>query len=195
LLTLFGIGYFDYNRRTGKFVDPFDIKPVPDWDQRRLRATPTNTLVIELEDVPGQLVFTLFPQDAPKTVHQFQQAVLDEYYIGCGFYRFDAGYIIQGGCHNQSREPLPFLPLEYKRPNIKGAVSMARGSGGPNSASSEFVLQLQDNSKWLGPGGADPAGYAVFMEIQSGWNVIELLMKEKKKNPAYRVKFKRMGFK
>lgn len=33
--------------------------------------------------------------------------------------------------------------------------------------------------KWLGPGGSDPHGYAVFMEVVDGWEVVEAIVARK----------------
>jgi cyclophilin family peptidyl-prolyl cis-trans isomerase len=78
---------------------------------------------------------------------------------------------------------------------------MARSSN-PDSATSEFAIQLKDNSayleyhykeldifstgdlnlvivrpgKWLGPGGADSYGYGVFATVIDGWNVVMKIM-------------------
>jgi cyclophilin family peptidyl-prolyl cis-trans isomerase len=54
---------------------------------------------------------------------------------------------------------------------------MARTSD-PNSATTEFAIQLGDNSRWLGPGGADDYGYGVFAVIVNGWDTIETIMKQ-----------------
>lgn len=89
-------------------------------------------------------------------------------------------------------------------PNVKGAVSVARTSD-PDSgmtlkakknsinysfnfffsslfflATSEFSIMLGDNSKWLGPGGSDKYGYAVFMKVVRGWDTIDAIMKHGK---------------
>ena len=57
---------------------------------------------------------------------------------------------------------------------------MARTSD-PNSATTEFSIMLNDNSKWLGPGGSEPHGYAVFAEIVGGEDTIARLGKLKTK--------------
>lgn len=67
---------------------------------------------------------------------------------------------------------------------------MARSSD-PNSATSEFSIMLKDNStsilnitiqiltntgRWLGPGGSDAHGYAVFAEVVDGWDIVDKVM-------------------
>lgn len=56
----------------------------------------------------------------------------------------EPGFVLQGGCHYQRRDELPTLPLEYRIGNTRGMVSTARTSD-PNSATSEFAIQLDDN--------------------------------------------------
>jgi len=60
-------------------------------------------------------------------------------------------------------------------------VAIARTSD-PNSGSGEFFIQLKDNSAWLGPGGSDKYGYTVFMKIVEGWDTIDKIMSQGKKD-------------
>eukprot|EP01125_Pyxidicula_operculata_P010897 TRINITY_DN3578_c0_g1_i2.p1 TRINITY_DN3578_c0_g1~~TRINITY_DN3578_c0_g1_i2.p1 ORF type:complete len:194 (-),score=19.02 TRINITY_DN3578_c0_g1_i2:49-630(-) len=127
----------------------------------------------------GNITFKLLPDAAPKTVAQWREALKRDYFRGCHFYRFEPNFVLQGGCHHDpNHERLPELPLEYTLPNVKGTVSMARTKD-PNSATSEFAIQLKDNSEWLGPGGSDQYGYSVFMLVTNGWDVVENIMQHK----------------
>lgn len=60
-------------------------------------------------------------------------------------------------------------------------VSMARAAD-PDSATTEWAIQVADNDKWLGPGGADEYGYAVFAVVVDGWRTIEKIMSQPSKN-------------
>jgi len=135
----------------------------------------------------GEITFQLLPEAAPVTTTQFKESVRNNYYVGCHFYRFEPGFVLQGGCsHRPDKVALPRLALEYRQPNFKGTVSMAR-TADPNSATSEFAIQLNDNSKWLGPGGADNFGYAVFMEVTAGWETINTILKVGKQGAGVKV--------
>jgi cyclophilin family peptidyl-prolyl cis-trans isomerase len=112
----------------------------------------------------GSITLKLLPDAAPKTVANFKALVSSGWYNGTTLYRYEAGFCLQGGGWPTKSSPLPVVPLEYKLPNAKFAVSMAR-TGDPNSATSEFSIMLGDNSKWLGPGGSDKYGYAVFAHV------------------------------
>jgi len=139
------------------------------------RSADSNPNVVVLRTTKGDIKIILFENEAPKTVTQFKKAIQDKFYEGCSFYRFEPNFVLQGGCFTELKDHLPELPLEYKIPNRKGTVAMARTSD-PNSATSEFFIQLKDNSAWLGPGGADKFGYTVFGEVLDGWNTIKSIM-------------------
>jgi hypothetical protein len=47
-----------------------------------------------------------------------------------------------------------------------------------------MLLTLVFLAKWLGPGGSDAFGYAVFMEVISGWDTIDKAMAHKEKGPV-----------
>jgi len=138
-----------------------------------------NRVFVVFETSLGPITFKMHNDNAPLTSAQILNAIDYKYYEGCHFYRFEENFVLQGGCFHAHKTPLPTLPLEYSLPNIRGAVSMARTSD-PNSATSEFAIQLADNSQWLGPGGSDSHGYAVFMTVESGWETIEQIMAKKK---------------
>lgn len=38
--------------------------------------------------------------------------------------------------------------------------------------------------KWLGPGGSDPYGYAVFMQVVAGWDAVEEILAHKRNGPV-----------
>jgi len=48
---------------------------------------------------------------------------------------------------------------------------MARGEG-PDTATTEFAIQLKDNSHWQSPKGGTKYGYAVFARVVEGWDIV-----------------------
>lgn len=54
--------------------------------------------------------------------------------------------------------------------NTVGTLGMARSSD-PNSASSQWYINLQDNSGWFDHQGDTP-GYTVFGEVTAGWQTV-----------------------
>lgn len=137
-------------------------------------AVPRAALFATLRTPHGSIVFELLPSAAPQTVANFVRLVESGFYKDTTLYRYEAGFCLQGGAWPKKESPFPPVKLEYHLPNAKYFVSTARTSD-PNSATSEFSIMLGDNSKWLGPGGSDPYGYAVFAKVVGGIDVIEKL--------------------
>ena len=55
---------------------------------------------------------------------------------------------------------------------------MAR-TNDPDSATSQFFINVVDNSKGLDPGGYSPEGYAVFGKVIKGMDVVDKIKKVK----------------
>jgi peptidyl-prolyl cis-trans isomerase A (cyclophilin A) len=118
----------------------------------------------------GNIVFELFPRDAPKTVANFINLAKTGFYDNSFFYRYVAEFVVQGGQYNGASNTT--VPLEYRIPNDEWTVGLARDND-PNSGSSEYFINLVNNSANLAPGGVTPNGYAVFARVIDGFQVIK----------------------
>lgn len=127
----------------------------------------------------GDIVFRLFPEDAPKTVANFVRMSRVGVFNRSCFYRYEKGFVLQGGLHCNKAPPLSRksknVPLEYKRPNAKYTVALARAGSDLNSGGSEFFINLRDNTNSLGP--SKKGGYAVFAEVADGFDTMAALKK------------------
>ena len=125
----------------------------------------------------GTIRMRLRPDAAPLTVANMLRLIKEGKYnkTGCA-YRYEKGFVMQFGLC--SRIDHKTVPLEYKLPNEKYTVSMARSSN-PHSGGTEFFINLANNSRGLGP--QRKGGYAVFGEIVDGFETI----KELKKLPVH----------
>lgn len=144
--------------------------------------------VVSLETDKGEIQIELFMDDAPITAGNFKDLVERKFYNGLTFHRLIAGFMIQGGCPlgngtgnfvDPETKKTRYIKHEWtgKHPHNKaGIVAMARTSD-PNSASSQFFIDLGPQP-FLNPGGSDPYGYAVFGQVVSGMDVVHLIMKE-----------------
>ena len=94
--------------------------------------------------------------------------------------------MIQGGGFSNEDPPAqkkPESPIknEGKKSglsNIRGSIAMAR-TNDPDSATSQFFINVVDNSKGLDPGGYSPEGYAVFGKVIKGMDVVDKIKKVK----------------
>lgn len=124
----------------------------------------------------GDFVVEVYPDKAPKTVANFLQYVHDKHYEGTIFHRVIDGFMVQAGGFTpdmQQKPTRPPIPLEANNglKNDRGTIAMAR-TGNPNSATSQFFVNVKDNSNLNAPQ-PDGYGYAVFGKVVSGMDVID----------------------
>ena len=104
----------------------------------------------------GTFLIEFFPEDAPRTVHNFLKLVESGYYDGIVFHRIIPGFMIQTGDPN-TKDPDsdqetwgqggPGYQIKEEFNTIqhdRGIVSMAR-SNHPDSAGSQFFIVLEDS--------------------------------------------------
>jgi peptidyl-prolyl cis-trans isomerase A (cyclophilin A) len=135
---------------------------------------------VVFETTAGPITIELDRVKAPITVENFLKYVDSGYYDGLTFHRVIPGFMIQGGgLDDQMREK-----TEGARPPIKneasngvsnkrGTLSMAR-TNDPDSATSQFFINLVDNARGLDPRPGS-AGYAVFAKVVKGMETVDAI--------------------
>jgi len=127
----------------------------------------------------GDIVIDLYPELAPITVENFIGYVEDGFYDGLIFHRVIEGFMIQSGAfdetlnfHEPTRDP---IVNEFGLSNVRGTVAMAKKKDDPDSATSQFFINLTDNS------GPPPAldtqngGFTVFGEVLIGMEFVDAI--------------------
>jgi peptidyl-prolyl cis-trans isomerase A (cyclophilin A) len=132
---------------------------------------------VKLATSMGDVVLQLDADKAPKTVANFVQYVKDGHYDGLVFHRVIGGFMIQGGGYDadmKEKPTRPSIPLESRNglSNLRGTIAMARTSV-PDSASSQFFINVVDNPRLDAANSPDGNGYAVFGKVVSGMDVID----------------------
>jgi cyclophilin family peptidyl-prolyl cis-trans isomerase len=122
----------------------------------------------------GRFVLELAAAEAPQHVENFLRYVDMGYYSGTVFHRVAADFVVQGGGVDRElrgRPTLPPVPNESQNglTNVRGSVAAAR-SQDPNSATSQFFVNLADNTRL--DAGAEP-GYTVFARVKEGLDVLD----------------------
>ena len=163
---------------------------------------------IKFTTTEGDFVVEVYPDKAPKTVANFLQYVKDKHYDGLIFHRVISNFMVQGGGFDASYTQKPTRPpvahegqdaLAKGGPrNVEGTLAMAR-TNDPNSASSQFFINVKDNA-FLDPtvippgdpvprfeyggrvyentpraqllGASQLFGYTVFGKVTSGMDVV-----------------------
>ena len=150
-------------------------KPLPRLDPASPMDSKTPHVVMETNH--GRIVIELYPEKAPLTVKNFLQYVDDGYYNGTIFHRVIPDFVIQGG------GMLPGLKEKAGRPPIKneagnglsnerGTLAAAR-TNNPDSATSQFYINLKHNVFIDRANAPDKVGYCVFGKVVAGMDVVD----------------------
>ena len=143
-----------------------------------------NPMVV-LSTSMGDIKVELYADKAPGTVQNFLEYVKAGYYDGTIFHRVIPGFMIQGGGLNPDMAD----KREGQRPPIKnessnglkndtGTLAMARTSV-PDSATSQFFINVKDNSFLNRESAPDKVGYAVFGKVVEGMDVVKKIEQAK----------------
>ncbi|WP_395742812.1 peptidylprolyl isomerase [Prosthecobacter sp.] len=131
---------------------------------------------VVMETSKGTIELELDAAKAPVTVANFVKYVKKGFYDGLIFHRVIPDFMVQGGGFSpdmQQKEPDGQIENEAKNglKNVKGSIAMAR-TNNPHSATSQFFINLKDNS-FLDYPGRDGFGYCVFGKVTKGMDVID----------------------
>lgn len=138
----------------------------------------SGAVYVEVETSVGDMVFELYPNMAPLTVANFLQYMNDGDYQGVLFHRSVPGFVIQaGGYHavGDSYASIPRDPSVVNEPclaNTRGTLAMARLGGQPDSATSEWFINLVDNP-FLDS--SDGVGFTAFGRVHVGMEVADAI--------------------
>jgi len=136
-----------------------------------------NVQKVKLETSLGAIVLELDAAKAPQTVANFVQYVKDGHYAGTVFHRVIPDFMVQGGGFTPEMQQKPTRPpiaLESRNGlrNTLGTIAMARTMV-PNSATSQFFINLKDNDFLDQANSRDGHGYTVFGKVVRGMDVVD----------------------
>ena len=124
----------------------------------------------------GRFVIALADREAPKHVDNFLRYVDMGFYTGTVIHRVMPGFVVQGGGLDRKLHGKPTLPPVADESgnglrNERGSVAAAR-SQNPNSATSQFFVNLDDNGTLDDSAGR---GYTVFGRVTQGIPVVDAI--------------------
>lgn len=142
-----------------------------------LVAATASAQTVRLQTTEGDIRVELDAEKAPKSVANFLQYVKSGYYNGTIFHRVIDGFMIQGGGFDgklKQKPTKPPIPLESHNglSNLRGTLAMAR-TNVPNSATSQFFINVVDNARLDGDPDDPATGYAVFGKVVDGMDVVD----------------------
>jgi peptidyl-prolyl cis-trans isomerase A (cyclophilin A) len=132
---------------------------------------------VRLSTSLGDIVVELDAAKAPKSTENFLRYVRDRHYDGTIFHRVIETFMIQGGGYRAdlserpTRAPIP-LESDNGLSNQRGTIAMAR-TAVPNSATSQFFINVVDNPGLDKANARDGHGYAVFGKVVDGMDVVD----------------------
>jgi len=134
--------------------------------------------MVTLSTSMGDVKLELYADKAPVTVKNFLDYAKAGYYDGTIFHRVIPGFMIQGGglapdMQDKREGQKPPIKNESSNglKNETGTVAMARTSA-PDSATSQFFINVKDNSFLDKEKAQDGVGYAVFGKVVEGMDVV-----------------------
>ncbi|MBY0527609.1 MAG: peptidyl-prolyl cis-trans isomerase [Gemmataceae bacterium] len=133
--------------------------------------------VILIETSMGNIKVELFEDKAPKTVKNILGYVDDKFYDNTIFHRVISNFMIQcGGFESGMKQKKGKDPIvnesDNNLSNERGTLAMARTSE-PNSASSQFFINVKDNTFLDKAKARDKVGYCVFGKVIDGMDVVD----------------------
>jgi peptidyl-prolyl cis-trans isomerase A (cyclophilin A)/peptidyl-prolyl cis-trans isomerase B (cyclophilin B) len=133
---------------------------------------------IVMETSKGTIELELDAAKAPISVANFVSYVKKGHFDGLIFHRVIPDFMVQGGGFTPDMQQKPTdanIENEAKNglKNVKGSIAMAR-TPNPHSASSQFFINLKDNS-FLDYPGQDGWGYCVFGKVSKGQDVVDAM--------------------
>lgn len=145
-------------------------------------SVPTPQVTMTLSNgagVSGTITVTLAPDKTPLTVDNFLAYVNAGFYDGTVIHRVSPGFVVQGGgyvapvnTNTPTAKPTNApIALEVNKglSNTQWTIAMARDKDQSASATSQFFINLVDNSASLDPLPIiNGEGYAVFGSVSSG---------------------------
>jgi cyclophilin family peptidyl-prolyl cis-trans isomerase len=143
------------------------------------RAAGKGNPMVVLSTSMGDIKVELYADKAPISTKNFLDYVKAGYYDGTIFHRVIPGFMIQGGGLNadmqdkrEGQKPAIKNESENGLKNDTGTLAMARTSA-PDSATSQFFINVKDNAFLNRENAQDKVGYAVFGKVVEGMDVVK----------------------
>lgn len=136
---------------------------------------------VQFQTSMGNFEVNLYDEESPATVANFLAYVSAEDYNNSFMHRLIGGFIVQGGgyIYNPENGAVTSVPAnspiinEAKYSNVRGTIAMAKLGGNPNSATSEWFINLGNNSENLD---RQNGGFTVFGVVTGdGMDVVDAI--------------------
>ena len=142
--------------------------------------TTANATIVRVETVVGDFEINLYDNATPATVTNFLDYVQNAGFSDSIVHRSMTNFVVQSGGFrtdvNAQLTSIPANPTVNNEPvysNVRGTIAMAKLPGDPNSATSQWFINLSNNAAGLD---SDNGGFTVFGEVTgSGMDVVDVI--------------------
>lgn len=154
------------------------IKKLLTFSIAALISVSASATVVEIRTNMGNVTVNLFDEETPETVENFLEYVNSGAYANNVVHRLAPDFVMQAGGFTYNNT-LPMdnvatgVPVENEPvlSNVLGTIAMAKQAGDPDSATSQWFINLADNSENLD---VQNGGFTVFGQvIDNGMTVVE----------------------
>jgi cyclophilin family peptidyl-prolyl cis-trans isomerase len=143
-----------------------------------LAPTARANVVVTVQTVAGTIELELFESVTPLTVANFLGYADPNAYDQSFIHRSVPGFVIQGGGYKLSGTQIvvvatnpPTVPNEPGLSNARGTVAMAKLAGDPNSATTQWFINVANNTSL----DTDNGGFTVFGDVITGMSVVDAI--------------------
>ncbi len=137
-----------------------------------LGAAPAQATLVRVHTTQGPMDLQLLDAEAPTTVANFLAYVRAGLYADVLFHRSSPGFVVQGGGFQWKPNTGAITPVatfaairnEFSttRSNVRGTVAMAKTATGPDTATSQWFVNLANNARNLDN---QNGGFTVFARV------------------------------
>ena len=137
-----------------------------------LGAAPAQATLVRVHTTQGPMDLQLLDAEAPTTVANFLAYVRAGSYADVLFHRSSPGFVVQGGGFQWKPNTGAITPVatfaairnEFSttRSNVRGTVAMAKTATGPDTATSQWFVNLANNARNLDN---QNGGFTVFARV------------------------------
>lgn len=136
--------------------------------------------VVKVETNLGDFEINLYDDTTPKTVENFLSYVNSGAYEQVAIHRLVKGFVMQAGGYYLGEDNLltavetdPAVINEPVYSNVRGTIAMAKIGGDANSATSQWFINLSNNSSNLD---AQNGGFTVFGQVTgTGMEIVDAI--------------------
>ena len=141
--------------------------------------------IVRIKTTLGNIDIELSPDSAPNTVANFLSYINNGDYDESVIHRLGVEdinspvFVVQGGGFNIREDGIQPIPAqdaianEFSLPNLRGTIAMAKISGQPDSATSQWYINTVDNP-FLDEE-SNSGGFTVFGHVIAGMDVVDLI--------------------